>query len=154
MWRPTEKRTNRLAPMRAAPPPPPPCTPKGVGVQRPRRARPRDQGGDRQCPHILAGASLGQISEPDLSPKKICVSFLARSLCSRMKRRRWKKKSSAQREGEETAAHTRQACCVEKRATRHRHQRRFCRVAQQVIRITTCSQGSFSLIYFPSTYPS
>lgn len=37
-----------------------------------------------------------------------------------------------------------------KRATRRPHQRLFCRLAQQVI-ITTCSHGSFSLIYSLST---
>lgn len=82
--------------MRATPPPnPPPCTPKGVGVQRPRRARPRDRGGDRQRPLVQVRA---EISEPDLSPKNICVVSGEASVFQDEKKKREKKAAHKEKE--------------------------------------------------------
>lgn len=76
-------------------------------------------------------ASIRAKSRSQISPKK---KILLRSLCSRM--------YSTKRRSGGSSPH--------KRATRRPHQRLFCRLAQQVI-ITTCSHGSFSLIYSLST---
>lgn len=108
----------------------------------------REENGANICSR---GLRSGQISEPDTPPPKkindlglfccdICVTGCTEG-----------EKTTAQREGMEAAAHARQPCRSEERASQHPRQRRFRRGAEQVIMITTCSRGSLSLISFLST---